>query len=97
MKRGKLNLELMTIHIDSGNGVVNDPALLITDTTVDQFHVSSKKMIEKIMIENLNGESMCQLEINKFEYILKLVNKNNFCLIRFLFSDHEAPYVMILL
>ncbi len=49
------------------------------------------------MIENLNGESMCQLEINKFEYILKLVNKNNFCLIRFLFSDHEAPYIMILL
>jgi len=98
MRMENFKPDVLKVNIYPVNGKVTNPIILSSDAKPVYLQIRSKNLIEKIVIETLNGEFISECEIRDNNYRLDcMANRKEMCLIRFIFSYQLIPYIIVVI
>ena len=95
---GNFKPYVLKVNIDPGNRKATNPIILSSDVTPVYLQIGSKNLIEKIVIETMNGEMISEFEIRDNNYLLDcMAFRKEMYLIRFIFSYQLVPYTIFVI
>ena len=98
MRMENFKPDVLKVNIDPVNGKATNPIIISSDAKPVYLQIRSKNLIEKIVIETLNGEFVSELEIRAKNYMLDcMAIRKEMYLIRFIFSYQLIPYSIVLI
>lgn len=90
--------DVLIVNLDPVNGKATNPIILSSGGPLYCLQINSMNLIEKIVIETLNGKFVNEFEIRDYNYMLDcMAIRKEIYLIRFVFSYQLIPYIIVVI